>query len=150
MKNKTYKSAMTRHINYPGFCKTDYGLAVMALAYALPPALQAGINIMAERPAFDETAMPIAMMLGMWGFAAGAAAHIPANSYASKRGYGLTRGAALVRKAQAAGYAVTVAAGMAFANAAGPGGEKPDSVAPVPQDTAPAARTARDSYDLRP
>ena len=95
MKNKTYKSAMTRHINYPGFCKTDYGPAVMALAYVLPPALQAGINVMTARPVFDGAAMPLVMMLGMWGFAAGAIAHIPANSYASRRGYGLTRGAAL-------------------------------------------------------
>jgi hypothetical protein len=103
------------YVSYPGFC-TTYGMGKSILAaYVTPPVLQAAINLATAQPLInDNTGNSI--LYGIWGFAAGAFAHIAANKYASSRGMGITRGGRLVKAWQAAAYAVPVTLGLAAGN----------------------------------
>ncbi|MBU0859364.1 MAG: hypothetical protein KJ667_05460, partial [Alphaproteobacteria bacterium] len=97
-----YNPAMARYINYPGWCKSNFGLVVLPISYTLPSLLNTAINAALSRPLM--THLDMTMLLGMFGFLAGAAIHLPVNNYASKHGYGLTRGGKLVKAWQTAAY----------------------------------------------
>ncbi len=104
---------------YHGLCGRFGAARVERTAFALPLALHMGFHF-AVRPA--ETIIATAaiaatygLLTGVTGMLAAMGAHSLGNVYASRHSYGLTRGAALVQKFQAAAYAVPLAGGLALA-----------------------------------
>ena len=126
---------------YHGLCDRFGAARVERVAMALPVALQSGL-MLALRP--SENLLVLAGMGATYGLLSGTcgvmlamAAHSAGNIYASRRQYGLTRGASLVQKFQAAAYAVPVAGGLALALALTPANDTPPQTKSVPLTIAP-------------
>lgn len=125
---------------YHGLCGRYGAMRVERAAFTLPLALHMGFHF-AVRPAETivataATAAVYGLLTGFTGMLAGMGAHSLGNVYASRHGYGLSRGSALVRKFQAAAYAVPLAGGLALAALNAP--EQPAPPAPVTTAHTPA------------
>ena len=123
------RSMQYRPRYYHGLCGRFGAARVERVALTLPVALQSGL-MLALRP--SESLMAVAGMGVTYGLLSGTcgvllamAAHNLGNLYASRRRYGLTRGASLVQKFQAAAYAIPVAGGLALACALTPANDAP-------------------------
>lgn len=120
---------MGQYINYPGFCKSRFGKAVLPAAYVAPCLMQAGIDMINGQPF---TLDNMGFVAGTLGGLAGVFIHLPANRYASRHEYGMTRGSKLVKTWQAAVYSAVVAGGLALINT--PDAPPPTAAAPsVPE-----------------
>lgn len=102
-------------MSYPGFC-AKYGEPKMFLAaLAAPPALNTAWQV-AQSGSMEDIVLTnmLAFSAGMSGFFGAAAAHNVTDSVLRYKEVGLTRGANIVRKVQAATYAATVSCMLAF------------------------------------
>lgn len=106
---------MARKRYYKGFCNS-YGQApVQAAAIVLPMVTFVAISIIAGKPGAIGNSLTFGMIGGMWGFAGGAIAHLPAMARANRKNMPPEDGSRLVRRWQAAAYGLTVAAFGALA-----------------------------------
>ena len=145
-KSMPYNSPMQyRPKYYHGLCGRYGADRVERFAMTLPVVLQLGWHF-ALRPA--ETALMTAangatygLLSGLCGVFAAMAAHSAGNLYASRHHYGLTRGAALVQKFQAAAYSLPVAGGLALALALTPANDTPPQTKTTTVTVAPPALT---------
>ncbi len=99
-------------MNYPGFCE-KYGQSnMMLVGYFAPVVANTAIQSLLGNPTIDN--FLIAFNSGTAGFILANFAHASANRIASRKKMGMTRGGQLVRKFQAASYAVPVALALTY------------------------------------